>query len=145
MYILAHKNHLGRNLMKMLKLFPNDYNFFPHTWLLPSELNEFKKNFDAQGKSHSAFIFKPEADCQGRGIFLAKNINKYLKKEQQNYVAQRYLDKPYLIDGLKFDFRIYILVYGLDPLRIYIFKEGLTRLATEQYEKPTKKNMKNLF
>jgi len=38
-----------------------------------------------------------------------------------------------------------VLVYGLDPLRIYLFKEGLTRLATEAYEKPTKKNMKNLF
>jgi len=63
MYMLAHKNHLGRNLMWMLKHLPNDYNFFPHTWLLPSELNEFKKNFDTSGKSKWAYIFKPEADC----------------------------------------------------------------------------------
>ena len=29
MYSLARKNHLGRNLMKMRKVFPDDFKFFP--------------------------------------------------------------------------------------------------------------------
>jgi len=29
MYSLAKKNHLGKNLMKLKKVFPDDYNFFP--------------------------------------------------------------------------------------------------------------------
>ena len=37
---------------------------------------------------------------------------------------QRYISKPYLIDGLKFDFRIYVLLAGIDPLRIYMYKDG---------------------
>lgn len=53
-----------------------------------------------------------------------------------HYVVQRYLTKPYLIDGLKFDFRIYVLLAGCDPLRIYVFEEGLARLSTEAYEPP---------
>jgi len=34
----------------------------------------------------------------------------------------RYMHKPFLIDGLKLDLRIYVLLAGIDPLRIYIFK-----------------------
>jgi tubulin polyglutamylase TTLL6/13 len=38
------------------------------------------------------------------------------------------------MDGLKFDLRIYVLVFGVDPLRIFLYKDGLTRLATEPYK-----------
>ena len=53
--------------------------------------------------------------------------------------------KPYLIDNLKFDLRIYVLVFGVEPMRIFMFKEGLARFATDEYVGPTKGNLDNLF
>jgi len=55
------------------------------------------------------------------------------------------MHKPYLIDNLKFDLRVYVLVYGVDPLRVFVFKEGLARFATEPYTGPYKNNLDNLY
>ena len=38
-----------------------------------------------------------------------------------------------LLDNYKFDLRVYVLLAGVDPLRIYVYKEGLGRLATNEY------------
>ena len=132
---LSRKDHLGRNLMKMYKVLPEMYNFFPKTWLLPNEWLDFSSQFNGK----STFILKPEASCQGRGIFLTKKIEDI--KPDQHYVGQQYISNPYLMDKLKFDIRIYVLLYGCEPLRIFIYKEGLVRLATKEYKKPVKKNI----
>lgn len=39
---VANKSNLARNLLRVAKLHPNSYSFFPQTWLLPSELHELK-------------------------------------------------------------------------------------------------------
>lgn len=45
---------------------------------------------------------------------------------------------------MKFDLRLYVLVLGIDPMRIFLFKDGLARLATTAYCEPTDYNMNNM-
>ena len=89
------------------------------------------------------FIIKPECESQGKGIFLTKTWEDIDTKE--HLVAQEYIDPPYLIDDLKFDLRIYVLLYGIDPMRIYQFNEGLARFATQTYKTPKRSNIKNVY
>ena len=101
---------------------------------MPAEFGHFRQQFkeNTKGKpGRKTFIVKPEASCQGKGVFLTRNLDDFVPNE--HYVVQRYMHKPLLIDNLKFDLRIYVLLCGVDPLRVYFYKEGLCRLATQEY------------
>ena len=63
----------------------------------------------------------------------------------KHYVVQEYIEQPFLVDGLKFDFRVYVLLCGTNPMRLYFYEEGLARFATEKYAPPTKNNLKKMF
>jgi tubulin polyglutamylase TTLL5 len=51
----------------------------------------------------------------------------------QHFVVSHYVDNPLLVNGYKFDLRIYVAITCINPLRIYIYEEGLARFATEKY------------
>ena len=141
---IARKNRMGHHLNKMLKLFPKEYAFYPRTWVLPGEMHDFRSQFDNNGNSigNKIYIIKPDAGCQGRGIFLTRTLDKVPTDE--NVVAQLYIQKPLLIDGYKFDLRLYCVVTSVKPLRMYLMQDGLVRMCTEEYVKPTQKNLDNV-
>lgn len=97
--------------------------------MLPSQYAEFRAYYETKPKGKArTYIAKPEHECQGRGIFLTRKIEDL--ETGKHYVVQRYLARPFLIEGLKFDLRIYVLLCGTNPLRLYMYNEGLGRLAT---------------
>ncbi len=57
---------------------------------------------------------------------------------------QEYLDKPFLMEGYKFDLRFYILVTSCDPLRVFLYNDGLVRMGTEKYHTPNESNLVSL-
>ena len=63
---------------------------------------------------------------------------------------QHYIADPLLIDGKKFDLRIYVLIsqigsYPAKPTIAFVAQEGMVRLCTVNYEQPSAQNMHNLL
>ncbi|XP_021349620.1 tubulin polyglutamylase ttll6-like isoform X4 [Mizuhopecten yessoensis] len=138
---ICRKDMLARNLNRMLKLFPKEYNVFPKTWCLPADHGDFLAY--TRQKKNKTYILKPETGCQGKGIWVTKNPKEI--KPHEHMICQQYMCKPLLLDGFKFDLRIYVLVTSCDPLRIFLFKDGLARFATNKYNEPTNSNIDNVF
>ena len=88
------------------------------------------------------YIYKPTSSSCGRGIKIIgkkDNVNK-----RAGFLVSKYLEKPHLLRGYKYDLRIYIVVTCYEPLKAYIFKEGLVRLATCPYT-TNKNSLKKRF
>ncbi|XP_049837747.1 tubulin polyglutamylase ttll6-like [Schistocerca gregaria] len=138
---ICRKDLLARNLNRMLKIFPKDYNFFPKTWSLPADIADMLSY--ARSRRNRTYICKPESGCQGRGIFITRSLKEV--KLFDRAICQIYISKPFLVDGFKFDLRLYVLITSCDPLRVYVYNDGLVRFATCRYREPTPSNTSNVF
>jgi tubulin polyglutamylase TTLL5 len=126
------------------------YNFIPETYVVPAEYSEFESAFyrksfnngiprnEYEDKGHGTtkrnlWIVKPSGSSRGRGIYIVDDPKQILQTNE-SLVVSRYIDNPLLLNGHKFDLRIYVLVTSYDPLRIYVYREGLVRFASEKYD-----------
>lgn len=154
---VCRKADLAACLQAMQERFPKDYDFIPRTWilscLLPDQVVDLEKTMNE--KKGWTYICKPTSGSQGRGLRLVKSFaelkgpvrDAFPKGAERlrpaEYVVQRYVTKPLLVDGYKFDCRVYVVVTGIVPLRAYLFEEGLGRFCTTKYEKPRGRNLGN--
>ncbi|NXB22848.1 TTL11 polyglutamylase, partial [Rhagologus leucostigma] len=148
----VRKITLSRAMRTMQDLFPLEYNFYPRSWILPEELSlfvdEVRTMKDSNPSWKPTFIVKPDGGCQGDGIYLIKDpsdIRLTGSIQSRPAVVQEYICNPLLMDKLKFDIRLYVLLKSLEPLEIYIAKDGLSRFCTEPYQEPTLKNLHQVF
>ena len=79
---ISRKNLLARNLMRMARAFPDEYNFFPKTWVLPNEALDLRQHWSCgMAKVHKrkpVYIVKPDSLSQGKGIFLSQDVEHIL-------------------------------------------------------------------
>eukprot|EP01060_Flectonema_neradi_P038240 TRINITY_DN797_c3_g1_i3.p1 TRINITY_DN797_c3_g1~~TRINITY_DN797_c3_g1_i3.p1 ORF type:complete len:707 (+),score=116.37 TRINITY_DN797_c3_g1_i3:262-2121(+) len=128
---IGRKDQLHKNVTRFKKAFGEPFNFTPQTWLLPQDTKLLAA--DMSSTPGLTYILKPCASACGRGIRL---ITKIPTNKIRSSVVQRYIPNPYLIRERKFDMRLYVAVTSFDPLRVYIFDEGLCRFTAEKYPGP---------
>lgn len=132
---LGRKDLLWRNIRSMQQRYPDGrFDLMPQTFLVPGHFKFWLAARELEPKAW--WIWKPINSSCGRGIKLLPNhlTNKVIARlESKQGIIQRYVERPLLLDGYKFDLRLYVVVTSFDPLKVYLFKEGLVRLATERY------------
>ncbi|KAL0212822.1 hypothetical protein RCL1_006448 [Eukaryota sp. TZLM3-RCL] len=128
-FALGCKSNLARNLSALSRRFGNaNFSFVPPTYLLPEEAAGLRK-YVSDNKGNR-YIRKPKSGARGIGIrVLTEQELLDCTLSKLNCVVQKYIPS-YLIDGLKFDCRLYVAVTSFDPLIIYCFDNGLARFAT---------------
>jgi len=153
---LNRKDLLWKNFHKMqMKYGAEVFGFHPDTFRLPAERKELITRMKAEKLTKLYIVKLPNNYC-GIGACMINHPkmipqkkkvhtenNKKVTKEDP-IIVQSYISNPYLINGYKFDFRIYVLVTSINPLRIYLYKNGLVRFATEKFSTKDE-DLKNMF
>ena len=144
--------------------------------VVPQEYGLFYEEFKRQ--PNNTWIMKPVGRAQGKGIFLFTKLSQISdwkksfkwrpntgpadqeqEEQVETYVAQRYIDNPYLIGGTKFDMRypppthpaaflrrgqadwnfflceirLYVLVTSFSPLTVWIYRAGFARFSMARF------------
>ena len=91
------------------------------------------------------WIVKPSELSRGRGIKLFdsyQDVSNYIEHGTNQWVAQKYIERPLLLNNKKFDLRVWVIVPCWNPLQVNFYKQCYVRFATSDYDP---NNLKNLF
>ena len=135
--IVHRKDLLHKHIMRVRRLNKRCNEFFdimPLTFLLSKEYVNFVEEFHKYKEidDYNIWIVKPVGKSRGKGIFLIDNISDVPLND--TFLVQKYLTNPLLLDeGYKFDMRIYCLVTSVNPLEMFLYKDGFARVSNELY------------
>lgn len=162
MHLLCRKMIFFSRCMKLRERFPQWYTFFPKSYSLRTDSKALQDELRSLRGKVKTFLMKPNTGCQGKGIILTRNPVKEAKHlKDQDYIVQYYVHRPLLIDGKKFDMRVYVLMTlsgaangwgdtegdrqwanGVGGgLELFVHREGLVRMCATPYSKPTAENL----
>ena len=128
--VIAYKDNTYYYYDLMQQKFPYDYTYMPKTYSFPKERSEILKKFKNYKLSQDdLWLLKPKKASLGRGIKIFRSLD----DTTNDYILTKYISNPHLINNLKYDFRVYVLISGLSPLKMYLYTDGLVRFTSEEY------------
>ena len=128
--VITNKDLTYKYYAMMNKYYPNDYTYMPPSFSYPEEKKIILQKFKNYKLSpEDLWLIKPKLGSLGEGIYIFKDLSNV----PDDYIITKYIHNPHLINKLKYDFRLYVLVTGLSPLKLYLYKDGMVRFTTEEY------------
>ena len=126
---MCRKAPFVRLIQRLEPYYPGLFSFLPKSYILPTENISF---LTALNQKDRRYIYKPDKGSLGHGIKVIEKGESFPLRRRLA-IAQEYIES-YTIDDRKFDLRIYALVTSLEPLRIYIYRQGVARFCTASAE-----------
>lgn len=140
-----NKDDLYKFYLNLRGKFPSDYNYMPEALINPQDSNKIKELFeDYDFDINNLWVFQRAVNEDGGGVKFFKGYYQLdnARTKNSSFLIKKYIKDPFLINKKKFNFRMYALVTGVNPLRIYLYEEGLILFNTYEY-KLNKEQLKN--
>ena len=128
--IFHNKESLYNIYLKQQNFFKNDYNYMLETYIYPKDKEKIYTIFKDYKiiRNNLWIIRQKEENTDTKAHFF-----KSLKKIPKEFVMSKYLTNLHLIDGKKYHLRLYVLISGIKPLRIYLYNEGFAHIAKQKF------------
>ena len=107
----------------------------------------YKEHVPEKHCQENLWLIKPANLNQGRGIEVFRNLKDiqiFMITRQPNtyWVAQKYIEKPMLYYGRKFDIRVWVVV--TQKKELFFYKEGYIRTSSDDYDMNNQNNYVHL-
>ena len=126
----------------LFQVVPASYVLMPVCANYPDDRNDFFQEVrKLPHTTEASWVAKSSHGSHGTGIFLADGTRnsilemlKYIddQAEPHPWVVQKYVSRPLLYHGRKFDLRCWVLL--MCPFEIYLYRECAMRLCSSKYD-----------
>jgi len=151
-YVAENAIKYGEKYVERPQCFSHD-KIFPKTWLLYNEehCKDFFKILNSKGykqlKKERTIVYIRKIAARshrGEGVQPVNQKEEDALKElygngklcgniTKSYIVQNYVHNPLLLDGHKFDFRMYMLIASTNPLMAF-YHDGFLRVTLAEYD-----------
>ena len=94
--------------------------------------------------TRNLWIIKPGAQSRGRGIEIHSDFDTMMQRIRISglaiWVIQKYIERPLIILGKKFDIRQWVLITSVNPLTIWTWKTPYLRFTSQDYNPNNARN-----
>eukprot|EP01114_Cavostelium_apophysatum_P019684 TRINITY_DN6413_c0_g1_i3.p1 TRINITY_DN6413_c0_g1~~TRINITY_DN6413_c0_g1_i3.p1 ORF type:complete len:372 (-),score=43.32 TRINITY_DN6413_c0_g1_i3:24-1139(-) len=146
-YYLEIKENLHTMISRAKSRFGDtNFYFWPQTFALNKldQWTAFRNLYYENPAEPPIFIVKRSDKQRGEGVHLVSSLAEVDQLQTPNSpafpisktkpIAQRYIKNVLTLEGFKFTLRVYAVITSIDPLRIYVYPNGLVRLCSKRYE-----------
>lgn len=148
---ITTKGHLTKNIKYNSNV---DYHkFYKESYML-YDAKDLDKFFNNTINNNDLWVLKPVDLSKGRGVKIIddlktlkkilSNQNKgiykikykslfYYDNEKYDFIIQRHIDNPLLLNKKKSEMRVYWLILSIEPLSVIIYNDVTVRLCSHDY------------